>query len=121
MLQVESFFYNLVTDEIISEYFASFYIGEAFIALRALHSKRIIYRDLKPENLLLDSNGHLLLSDFALSKVFTKDDNCLALLGTAEYMAPEVILQKKIIHILYYWSLGILLDDFLTGSHPFTC
>ena len=72
-----------------SENVARFYIAELVLALEHLHSLGIVYRDLKPENCLLDGEGHVLLTDFGLSKqALGPDDKANTICGTAEYMAP---------------------------------
>ncbi|KAJ3076539.1 serine/threonine protein kinase psk1 [Podochytrium sp. JEL0797] len=110
-------FSYLAKERMFSETQASFYIGEILLALEYVHSQSIIYRDLKPENVLLDAHGHVLLTDFGLSKVVLET---LTVCGTIEYMAPEVLNET----LLYggavdFWSLGIVLFDFLAGSPPF--
>jgi len=80
----------------------------------------VVYRDLKPENCLLDADGHLLLTDFGLSKVAVdEDDRCNSILGTVEYMAPEVVEGKKYSFAVDWWSFGALGFDLLTGGPPF--
>lgn len=77
------------TEKMFPEETASFYMAEMALALEHLHrTVGIVYRDLKPENCLLDSEGHLLLTDFGLSKVSLDDDPCRSMTGTLEYMAP---------------------------------
>lgn len=100
---------------------AAFYMAEMVLALDHLHQQLgVVYRDLKPENCLLDSEGHLLLTDFGLSKVAASDDDkCTSMLGTVEYMAPEIILGKQYGKAVDWWSLGALGFDLLTGSPPF--
>ncbi|KAL3710800.1 hypothetical protein TMatcc_004597 [Talaromyces marneffei ATCC 18224] len=89
-------FTHLAAERMFSEDTAAFYMAEMVLALEHLHQTvGVVYRDLKPENCLLDSEGHLLLTDFGLSKVAVNDDDrCNSSLGTIEYMAPEVILGK---------------------------
>ncbi|KAM5435236.1 putative non-specific serine/threonine protein kinase [Microsporum ferrugineum] len=114
-------FTHLAIERMFSEETASFYMAEMVLALEHLHCNvGVIYRDLKPENCLLDADGHLLLTDFGLSKVAVDDDErCDSSLGTIEYMAPEVILGKPYGKACDWWSLGALGFDLLTGSPPF--
>ncbi|KAH0543469.1 hypothetical protein FGG08_002234 [Glutinoglossum americanum] len=114
-------FTHLAMERMFSEDVASFYMAEMVLALEHLHRNvGVVYRDLKPENCLLDSEGHLLLTDFGLSKVAVDgEDHCNSLLGTIEYMAPEVILGNNYGMAVDWWSLGALGFDLLTGSPPF--
>ena len=99
---------------------AAFYMAEMVLALEHLHKNvGVIYRDLKPENCLLDSEGHLLLTDFGLSKVAADGESCRSMTGTVEYMAPEVIREQEYGTAVDWWSFGILGMDLLTGSSPF--
>lgn len=75
---------------------AVFYTAQILLGLEHLHQHRIVYRDLKPENLLLDSDGHIKITDFGLSKQNVDGDELHSLCGTPEYLAPEII-QKKVI------------------------
>lgn len=114
-------FTHLAIERMFSEDVAAFYMAEMVLALEHLHHNvGVIYRDLKPENCLLDAEGHLLLTDFGLSKVAVNDDDrCNSSLGTIEYMAPEVIQGKPYGKACDWWSLGALGFDLLTGSPPF--
>ena len=114
-------FTHLATERMFSEDTASFYMAEMVLALEHLHhTVGVVYRDLKPENCLLDSEGHLLLTDFGLSKVAVEGaDTCNSILGTFEYMAPEVVLGQTYDKAVDWWSFGALLFDLLTGSPPF--
>ncbi|OKL63253.1 hypothetical protein UA08_01595 [Talaromyces atroroseus] len=114
-------FTHLAAERMFSEDVAAFYMAEMVLALEHLHQNvGVVYRDLKPENCLLDSEGHLLLTDFGLSKVAVSDDDrCNSSLGTIEYMAPEVIQRKPYGKACDWWSLGALGYDLLTGSPPF--
>jgi len=100
---------------------AIFYLSEIVIALEYLHSKAIVYRDLKTENVMLDKEGHVKLIDFGLSKMGMFDETLTnTFCGTVEYMAPEVILRSGGYgKPADWWSLGIFTFDLLTGRSPF--
>ena len=116
-------FHHLAMERMFSEDVAAFYMAEMVLALEHLHQNvRVIYRDLKPENCLLDAEGHLLLTDFGLSKVSLDDEEdtrANSVLGTIEYMAPEVIEGKPYDFSVDWWGLGAIGFDLLTGSPPF--
>jgi serine/threonine protein kinase len=79
-----------------SEQTAAFYAGEIFLALEFLHSKKILYRDLKPENVLLDHDGHVRLCDFGLAKEgIDLPNGTKTFCGTPEYIAPEVLMSEE--------------------------
>ncbi|KAI9320092.1 kinase-like domain-containing protein [Dichotomocladium elegans] len=84
-------FTHMASEKMFPERVTRFYIGELILALEHLHSLGIVYRDLKPENCLLDAQGHVLLTDFGLSKVALGDGRANTVCGTAEYMAPGMI------------------------------
>lgn len=96
---------------------AKFYAAEVTLALEYLHSKEIIYRDLKPENLLLDRHGHLKITDFGFAK--RVPDITWTLCGTPDYLAPEVVSSKGYNKSVDWWSLGILIFEMLCGYTPF--
>ncbi|GAA5883482.1 hypothetical protein JCM3774_003598 [Rhodotorula dairenensis] len=97
-----------------------FYVAEIILALDFLHSKNIVYRDLKPENCLLDGSGHVVLCDFGLSKVLDSPDaKCRTLCGTTSFLAPEVLLDVGYSYPADWWSLGVLLFEMCFGWSPF--
>ncbi|KAL1588986.1 hypothetical protein WHR41_02268 [Cladosporium halotolerans] len=115
-------FHHLALERMFTEDVAAFYMAEIVLALEHLHHNvRVIYRDLKPENCLLDSEGHLLLTDFGLSKVAVEEEDSRtnSVLGTIEYMAPEVVQGTAYDFAVDWWSLGAIGFDLLTGSPPF--
>ena len=89
---------------------------EAFIYL---HKKDIIYRDLKPENLLIDLEGYIRVVDFGFAKQVQPTSKTFTLCGTPEYLAPEIVLRKGHNRGVDYWALGILIYEMLTGTTPY--
>ncbi|XP_071161735.1 microtubule-associated serine/threonine-protein kinase 3-like isoform X2 [Mytilus edulis] len=114
---------------------ARMYFAETVLALEYLHSYGIVHRDLKPDNLLITATGHIKLTDFGLSKIGlmslttnlyegSMDKDCKQfrdkqVQGTPEYIAPEVILRQEYGKPVDWWSMGIILYEFLVGIAPF--
>jgi CRP-like cAMP-binding protein len=96
---------------------ARFYASHVLMALEYLHERCIVYRDLKPENLLIDPQGYLKVVDFGFAKVV--DDRTYTLCGTTEYLAPELVLGKGHNRGVDYWALGILIYEMVVGHSPF--
>ncbi|KAF7989100.1 hypothetical protein HCN44_007410 [Aphidius gifuensis] len=114
-------FRHLNDEGIFLEETACFYLSEIILALEHLHKQGIIYRDLKPENVLLDADGHIKLTDFGLCKEHVQEgDVTHTFCGTIEYMAPEILRRQGHGKPVDWWSLGTLMFDMLTGSPPFT-
>lgn len=102
------------------ERYVAFYAACLVSALEYLHKKKILYRDLKLENLVLDAEGYPKLIDFGLSKPDgMKAERNSTMCGSAEYMAPEILQHKPYDHRVDLWSFGILLYEMLFGSTPF--
>lgn len=89
-------FYHLQQQGKFSEDRARFYVAEIVLALDYLHKAGIVYRDVKPENILIDYEGHIKLTDFGLSKEGLNENNGMteSFCGTTEYLAPEIIKDK---------------------------
>lgn len=96
---------------------ARFCAAEVLLGLEHIHSKNIIYRDMKLENILLDEKGHCRISDFGLS-VQTKD-RVKGYAGTPGYVAPEVILKQPYDKMADYFAYGVMVYRFLSGKKPF--
>eukprot|EP00296_Roombia_truncata_P000160 JP435823.1.p1 GENE.JP435823.1~~JP435823.1.p1 ORF type:complete len:353 (+),score=95.56 JP435823.1:59-1117(+) len=98
---------------------ARFYAASVVLAFEHLHDTNIIYRDLKPENLLLDHQGYLKVTDFGFAKIIDPTVKTWTLCGTPEYLAPEIILNKGHGKAVDWWALGVLIYEMLVGYPPF--
>ncbi|KAL8425233.1 hypothetical protein Efla_002398 [Eimeria flavescens] len=96
---------------------AKFYAAMIVDIFDYLHADNIIYRDLKPENMLLDRDGYVKLTDFGFAKVVELRTDTLC--GTPEYIAPEVLLNKGHGKPVDWWTLGILIYEMIVGYPPF--
>ena len=96
---------------------SQFYIGSIMLALKYLHEKRIIFRDIKPENIMVLESGFIKLIDFGAAKHIKERTNTI--IGTPQYMAPEVILGDQYSFEVDYWSVGCCLYEFIYGEVPF--
>lgn len=115
-------FYHLCRARSLSSSCVAFYAAELALALDCAHSHAVVYRDVKPENCLLDARGHLKLVDFGLAKAGISDrySGAHSICGTLEYMAPDVLAKKPYGYGLAvdWWGLGILAYELLTGFPP---
>lgn len=130
--------YQLLSSIVIPQQTIRFIIAEVILALLYLHSKDIIHKDIKPENVLLSKDGHFKLTDFGLSEsdsnsntyaILHRDDgfDLLAddaeireIVGTLNYMAPETFTDDHPSFDVDYWALGVLIYELFTFKAPFT-
>ena len=99
---------------------ARLYLAEIVVALEYLHKNKIIYRDLKPENVVLDANGHVKLIDFGLCKDnMGETDQSRSVVGSICYLAPEVLKRTGHTKSVDWYLCGVLLYEMLVGIPPF--
>ena len=125
-----------IARDILTEEEARFYICEMILAIDSIHELKCIHRDIKPDNVLIGKDGHIKLTDFGLAKtsdtVFKEDivnyrfdekrnrhNRNYSCVGTAYYVAPEVILKKGYKQEIDWWSLGVILFEMIAGYAPF--
>jgi serine/threonine protein kinase len=95
---------------------ARFYFIEICLGIDFLHERHIIYRDIKPENILLDIDGHIRIGDFGLSKPdMDENEFAYSFCGSPEYMAPEMLLKVGHSYPVDHYTLGALLYELVTG------
>eukprot|EP01017_Pseudomicrothorax_dubius_P002396 TRINITY_DN10054_c0_g10_i2.p1 TRINITY_DN10054_c0_g10~~TRINITY_DN10054_c0_g10_i2.p1 ORF type:complete len:386 (+),score=80.88 TRINITY_DN10054_c0_g10_i2:65-1222(+) len=114
-------FYLLQKKKMFNEEQVKFYAGQIALALQHLHENNIIYRDLKPENVLIDTQGYIRITDFGLSKegVYGSNKGANTICGTPEYLAPEMLLKKGHGKAVDWWTFGAIVYEMVTGLPPF--
>ncbi len=119
-MQGGEMFFHLHKEKKFSNGKARFYIIEIILAIEFLHKHNMLYRDLKPENIMVDANGHIKLTDFGLSKMFTKSkEKAFTICGTPQYLAPEILSDDGYDNSVDWWSLGCVMFEMLVGKAPF--
>ena len=110
----------MLRDKRFKEERARIYLAEILLALEDLHKRDIIFRDLKPDNVVLDADGHALLTDFGLSKEGVLDNSAAkSFCGSVAYLAPEML--KRIGHgkSVDWYLLGVLFYEMIVGIPPY--
>uniref|UniRef100_A0A915CK11 Uncharacterized protein n=1 Tax=Parascaris univalens TaxID=6257 RepID=A0A915CK11_PARUN len=110
-----------IHDDIFTEERSCFYAACVLLGLEFLHANKIIYRDLKLDNLLLDKDGYVKLADFGLCKEgMGPNDRTSTFCGTPEFLAPEVLTENSYTRAIDWWGLGVLIFEMLVGEPPFS-
>mmetsp|Transcript_26109 Transcript_26109/g.22969 ORF Transcript_26109/g.22969 Transcript_26109/m.22969 type:complete len:164 (+) Transcript_26109:225-716(+) len=105
---------------LLSRYDSQFYVGSIILGIEYLHSRNIIYRDMKPENVMVDDKGFAKVIDMGTCKILKKSGHrTFTIIGTPTYMAPEVLSGKGYTFSADFWSIGVCLYEFVCGYLPF--
>jgi serum/glucocorticoid-regulated kinase 2 len=112
-------FFHLKEAKKFPENQARFYAAQIALGLSHLHEKNIVYRDLKPENVLMDEFGNVHLTDFGMAKLLPPNSTTMSFVGTPEYLAPEIITGRGHGLTADWWSFGILIYEMMVGIPPF--
>uniref|UniRef100_A0A8D2LRL3 non-specific serine/threonine protein kinase n=1 Tax=Varanus komodoensis TaxID=61221 RepID=A0A8D2LRL3_VARKO len=117
---IAKLFFHLSRDRVFTEDRARFYGAEIVSALEYLHSRDVVYRDIKLENLMLDKDGHIKITDFGLCKEGITDGATMkTFCGTPEYLAPEVLEDNDYGRAVDWWGLGVVMYEMMCGRLPF--
>ncbi|CAD8067231.1 unnamed protein product [Paramecium primaurelia] len=105
---------------LLNTYDSQFYIGSLILCMEYLHLNNIIYRDIKPENIMVDDKGFMKLIDLGTAKnLKNKNGRTHTIIGTPHYMAPEILSGKGYTYSVDLWSIGICLYEFMCGNVPY--
>ena len=119
-MQGGEMFFHLFKEKRFTNEKAKFYLVEIILAIEFLHKNHMMYRDLKPENVLLDKNGHIKITDFGLSKILSREnEKTYTICGTPQYLAPEILSSEGYDNAIDWWSLGCLMYKMLIGIDAF--
>jgi cGMP-dependent protein kinase len=102
---------------LLSKFQTQFYGASMMLAVEYLHERKFIFRDIKPENIMVLENGYIKVIDFGTAKAIT--DRTSTIIGTPHYMAPEVILGDGYSFQVDFWSIGVCMYEFMCGAVPF--
>ncbi|CAF1049139.1 unnamed protein product [Adineta ricciae] len=113
-------FFHLNREKRFSEERTRFYVAEIACVIGYLHSRKIIYRDVKLENILLDRFGHIKLVDFGLCKTNVPfGETTVTFCGTPQYIAPEILRRTSYTNAIDWWGIGVIMYECLVGRLPF--
>jgi cGMP-dependent protein kinase len=102
---------------LLNKFQTQFYGASIMLAVQYLHERKFVYRDIKPENIMVLENGFIKLIDFGTAKAI--NDKTKTIIGTPHYMAPEVILGEGYSFKVDFWSIGVCMYEFMCGGVPF--
>ncbi|KAI8827596.1 kinase-like domain-containing protein [Chytriomyces cf. hyalinus JEL632] len=103
----------------LKEEVVKFMVAEITLGLMYLHSRRVVHKDIKPENVLLDERGHACLTDFNLAAYYSESKMMFRSAGTLVYMAPEIFAKTGYTFTIDWWSLGVMVYELVYGRRPF--
>ncbi|CAD8175040.1 unnamed protein product [Paramecium pentaurelia] len=104
---------------LLNNYDSQFYVASLLLCMEYLHTHHIVYRDIKPENVMVDHHGYIRLIDMGTAKILKGKGRTFTIIGTPHYMAPEILNGKGYSYSVDLWSIGICLYEFMCGGVPF--